>query len=121
MIKKIAIAVILIIVIAGGTWYYFNRIKPVRIESVLSNPGAYSEKEITLEGEVTDRTAFFGATKFFKLKDGTGEIIVITRKNLPEIKSGVRVKGRINQSFPFGDQKLLIFNEESFQQKDANK
>lgn len=121
MIKKIAFALVLIIIIGGGTWYYFNRIRPVRIESVLSNPSAYSGKEITIEGEVTDRTAFFGATRFFKLKDSSGEIIVITRRSLPEIKSSVTVKGRVNESFPLGDQKLLIFTEESSEEKAANK
>ncbi len=121
MFKKIAILMVLIAVIAGGAWYYFNRIRPVRIDSVLSNPGAYSQKEITLEGEVTDRTAFFAPAKFFKLRDGTGEIIIMTGKNLPEIKAAIRVKGRINQSFALGDRKLLIFSEESSEQKDSGK
>ncbi len=121
MFRKVAIALVLIAAIAGGTWYYFNRIRPVRIENLINNPGSYVGKDVTIEGEVTDKTAFFGATKFFKVKDGGAEIIVVTRKKLPELKSGVTVKGRINQSFPLGDQNLLIFTEDSFQEKTLKK
>ncbi len=71
-----------------------------------------------IEGEVTDRTGFFVVLKFFKLKDKTGEITVVTKKALPEIKSTVSVKGKTDEAFPIGDQKLLIFVEESIEKKE---
>ena len=113
-----ALIIIIILAIAGGAWYYFGRSHPTTIEKILSHPGEYKEKTVTIEGEVTDRTGFFIVLKFFKLKDKTGEITVVTRKTLPEIRSTLSVKGKTDEAFPIGDQKLLIFVEESIEKKE---
>ena len=93
----------------------------MRIENILSNPKAYEGKVVTIEGEVTDGTAFFVVLKFFKVKDKTGEIVVVTKKSLPELKSDVLVKGKIDEAFPVGDQKLLVFVEESVEPESSSK
>ena len=120
MAKKIVIAVLIVIVvggIGGGLWYYFNKIRNEPIENIVGNPKAYEGKVVTLEGEVTDRTAFFVVLKFFKVRDKTGEIMVATRTGLPKIKSKVRVRGSIDEAFPVGDQKLLVFIAESVKEE----
>jgi predicted RNase H-related nuclease YkuK (DUF458 family) len=118
MLKKgIVVLIIILILIGIGAWYYFSRVHVSQIESILSNPKAYEGKVVTIEGEVTDRTSFFGAIKFYKVRDKTGEIIVVTKRTLPESKSILRVKGRIDQAFPIGDLKLLVFLEDSFEEK----
>ncbi len=119
--RNIAVAVILLVVIAGGAWYYFTQARHTSIEKILSNPSVYQGKEVTVEGEVTDRTAFFGAVKFFKVKDKTGEIIVSTKRSLPDVKSTARVKGKVDETFPVGDQKLPVLVEESLDEKGKNK
>lgn len=54
----------MILFAAGAAgWFYFSRIHPTKIEKIVSNPGAYTGKEVAVEGEVTDRTSFFGARK----------------------------------------------------------
>lgn len=123
MTRKTAIAILIIILVIGaGTWYYFSRIHHAPIEKILSAPKAYEGKEVTIEGEVTDRTSFFIIVKFFKIRDKTGEIIVITKgRTLPEIKSEVRVKGRVDEAFSIGDQKLVIFVAESVDVKGKDK
>jgi hypothetical protein len=122
MLKKgIAILIIILILIGFGAWYYFTRVRLSQIQSILSNPKAYEGKVVTIEGEVTDRTSFFGVIKFYKVKDKTGEIIVVTKKTLPELKSILRVKGQIDAVFPVGDLKLLVFLEDSFEEKGGNK
>jgi len=121
MAKKIIIAILIVIAMCGGVWYYFSRVQPTRIEKILKNPNEYGGKVVTLEGEVTDRTSFFVVLKFFKLKDKTGEITVVTKKSLPNVKSKVLVKGRIDEAFPIGDQKLMVFVEESVETKDEHK
>ncbi len=121
MVRKVIIAILMVIVIGGGAWYYFSRAHHAPIEKILSNPGAYEGKVVTIEGEVTDRTAFFVVLKFFKVRDKTGEITVVTKKSLPEVRSNVLVKGRIDTAFPVGDQKLLVFVEESVEEKGRNK
>lgn len=111
----------ILLAIAGGAWHYFSRDSLTPIEKILSHPSEYKEKPVTIEGEVTDRTGFFVILKFFRLKDKTGEITVVTKKTLPEIQSTVRVKGKTDEAFPIGDQKLLIFVEESIEKKDRDK
>jgi len=122
MLKKgIVVLIIILILIGIGLWYYFNRVHVSQIESILSNPKAYEGKVVTIEGEVTDRTSFFGVIKFYKVRDKTGEIIVVTKRALPELNSILRVKGRIDQAFPIGDLKLVAFLEDSFEEKGKNK
>ncbi len=121
MAKKIIIAVLIVIVVGGGAWYYFGRMHHAPIEKILTNPKAYEGKVVTLEGEVTDRTAFFVVLKFFKVRDKTGEITVVTKRSLPEVKSEVRVKGTVDEAFSIGDQKMVIFVEESTEVKAKNK
>ena len=122
MLRKGTIFSIIILILIGiGFWYYFSRVRVSQIESILSNPKAYEGKVVTIEGEVTDRTLFFGAIKFYKVRDKTGEIIVVTKKTLPELKSILRVKGKIDKAFPIGDLKFVVFLEESFEEKGSNK
>ncbi len=64
----------------------------------------------SLSNEKLQTGQHFFIIKFFKLRDKTGEIIVVTKgRTLPEIKSQVRVKGSIDQTFSIGDQKLVVF------------
>jgi hypothetical protein len=123
MLKKIIIAMLILIVIAigAGVWYYFIQVRPTSIEKIVKNPRDYTGKELVIEGEVTDRTSFFGALKFYKLKDTSGEIIVVTGKSLPEVGFSATVKGKIDNAFALGNQKLLVFIESSIEKKEENK
>jgi hypothetical protein len=120
MLKKFIIGVSIVIVIGAGVWYYFSQVYTTSIQKIVNNPGGYTGKELAIKGEVTDRTSFFGSLKFYKLKDESGEMIVTTRKSLPEVKSSAVVKGRIDDAFALGDQKLLVFIEGSIEKKDRN-
>jgi hypothetical protein len=40
---------------------------------------------------------------------------------LPEVKSSAIVKGKMDDAFALGDQKLVVFMEESVVTKDKNK
>ncbi|MEW6585452.1 MAG: hypothetical protein AB1442_07535 [Nitrospirota bacterium] len=115
---KIAAVFVIIAVLAGGAWYYFRQVHYTRIEKILSKPGEFAGKTVTIEGEVKDRTSFFVVVKFFKVRDKTGEIIAVTKKSLPEIGSEVRLKGKVDPAFTVGDQKLLVFMEESIEESD---
>ncbi len=118
MVKKTIITLLIIIAIGGGAWFYFSRTRPTGIEKLLNNPTAYTGNVVAIEGEVTDRSAFFNTIKFYKVKDKSGEIIVSTKsRNLPRIKSSAIVKGRIDDAFPLGDQKLTVLVEESVEEK----
>ena len=123
MLKKIIIGVsiVIVIVIGAGVWYYFSQVYTTSIQKIVNNPGGYTGKELAIKGEVTDRTSFFGSLKFYKLKDESGEMIVTTRKSLPEVGLSAVVKGRIDEEFALGNQMLLVFIEESIEKKDRKK
>jgi len=119
--KWLVIAIIAVIAIGAGAWYYFSQTHRTDIDKIVSNPGAYAGTEVAIEGEVTDRTALFGALKFYKLKDKSGEMIVVSKRSLPEMRSNVSVKGRIDEAFSLGDQKLVVFVEGSVVKKEKSK
>ena len=119
--RRVVIALLIILAIGGAAWYYFTRVHHTMIEKVLSNPPAYAGKTVAIEGEVTDRTAFFATLKFFKVRDKSGEIIVVTKKSLPEMRSLVSVHGKTDEAFPVGDQKILVFVEESTEETGRKK
>jgi hypothetical protein len=116
--RKTIIILLIIIALSGGAWFYFSQTRNTGIEKLLNNPTEYTGKVVTIEGEVTDRSGFFNNIKFYKIKDKSGEIIVTTKsRNLPGIKSSAIVKGRIDDAFPLGDQKLTVLVEESVEEK----
>jgi len=117
----IMIAIVAVIALVAGVWYYFSQIRATEIEKIFSNPTAYTGKDVAIAGVVRDRTAIFGILKFYKIRDKSGEMIVVTRKSLPEIRSNMSVKGRIDNDFPLGDQKLVVFVEESIERKNKSK
>jgi hypothetical protein len=124
MKKKIVFAVLILIAVSSigvGVWYYLSNVRHESIEKIVSNPPSYEGKSVTIEGEVTDRTAFFVELKFFKVKDKSGEIIVATKTVLPRIKSNVRVKGTADDSFPLGDRKLLVFTATDIEEEGGSK
>ncbi len=118
MVRKAIITLLIIAALSGVAWFYFNQPRNTDIEKLLNNPTAYAGKVVTVEGEVTDQSAFFNIIKFYKVRDKSGEIIVSTkRNNLPGIKSSVTLKGKIDNAFSLGDQKLTVLVEESVEGK----
>ena len=81
--KWLVIAIIAVIAIGAGAWYYFSQTHRTDIDKIVNSPGAYAGKEVAIEGEVADRTALFGALKFYKIKDKSGEMIVVSKNSLP--------------------------------------
>ena len=76
---------------------------------------------VTIEGEVTDRTSFFVAIKFYKVRDKTGEIIVVTKNTLPELKAILRERARSMRHSPSATSSCWFFWKTLFEQKGSNK
>jgi hypothetical protein len=112
MIRNVIIGVLLVLLAGAGIWYYLTSVDHTPIGKILNNPRDYDNKIITISGEVTDRTSLF-FLKYFKLKDKTGEIVVVTDRALPVVGSKVRVKGKIEEAFAIGDQQMLVFVEDN--------
>jgi hypothetical protein len=84
------------------------------INKILENPRDYSGKTVKITGEVSE---VFGliVVKYFVIKDGTGEIVVVTEKPLPKKGTKITVKGTVQEAFTIGDKQLLVVveNEEN--------
>ncbi len=118
MVKKI-VAVLLLGSIIGGAWFYFTHVYSIPIKRVLESPRDYEGKSLAISGQVVDRVSFV-FLKYFRLKDKSGEIIVITSRTLPALGSTVRVKGKVAEAFTIGKEQFLVFIENEFLQPSAN-
>jgi len=111
----ISILVLFVIGIAVVGLYIFQHITttPIFVTSIgeiISNPRSYEDKVVNVYGEVIEKKSFL-LIKYFKLKDTTGEIVIITKKALPSQGVRLEVKGTVKESFSIGDYQLLVIVE----------
>jgi len=88
-----------------------GRVLPTKISDLLEDPRKYDGTTVTVSGEVTT-SANLVLLKFFKVRDKTGEITVITQNAVPRRGASVRVRGVLHQAFVVGDESLTVINEE---------
>lgn len=86
----------------------------VSIGELHSNAYAFTGKLVTIEGTTTDAVNVF-ALRYFKLRDGTGEIIVLPAVAVPSQGQHVQVTGMIDQLFALDDKQFVLFVEEGAQ------
>ena len=111
MLKKSIGVILVAIIIAAGIWYYKTNIEGITfIGKILKDPKKYEGQMITIKGTVTERVSFM-IMKYFKLKDRTGEIMVITEKPLPSVGAKIAVQGMVHDAFSIGGEQLLVFIE----------
>ena len=87
-----------------------NFISGTPIKNILDNPRDYNGKVLQVKGQVSDIFSLI-VIKYFTLKDGTGEITVITDKPLPKKGTTIKVKGKVQEAFSLGDQQLIVIME----------
>jgi len=80
------------------------------IGNILDKPRDYSEKKVTVSGEVTEIFSLF-VIKYFVVQDKTGKIAVVSDNLLPRKGTAVRVTGTVREAFSIGDQQLLVLVE----------
>jgi hypothetical protein len=88
------------------------------IKKILDNPRDYSDKTVTVSGEVTGTFSLL-VIKYFTVRDDTGEITVVTPKLLPRKGSRITVKGTVQEAFSLGDQQLIVIVEPDDREKQA--
>ncbi len=108
---KIVVGLVIILLVGAGAYFYITEIYHTPIGSILKDPRDYYGKKLAIAGKVTDRASLF-VVKYFRVKDKTGEIVVVTGKPLPSVGSEVRVKGKIVEAFSIGSEQMLVFVEE---------
>ncbi len=80
------------------------------IGKIQANPRDYDGKPVTVKGTVTE-SANLLLLKFFVVKDATGEIHVVTERIIPNKGETVTVKGKVQEAFALGDQRLIVIVE----------
>ena len=85
---------------------------PTPIGNILKNPRDYDGKIVHVKGQVTESFNLL-LLKYFKLKDDTGEIVVVTDRILPKQGTSATVKGHVQEAFSIGDVQCIVIVEES--------
>lgn len=82
------------------------------IGKILADPRAYAGKTVTVSGEVTEIFSLF-FMRYFKLRDKTGEIVIVTHRVLPKVGTKLKVKGGVEEAFSIGDQQFIVIKEQN--------
>jgi aspartyl/asparaginyl-tRNA synthetase len=88
------------------------------IKKILDNPRDYSDKTVTVSGEVTETFSLL-VIKYFTVRDDTGEITVVTTKPLPRKGSRITVKGTVQEAFSLGEQQVIVIVESDEREKEV--
>ncbi len=81
-----------------------------QIKDITDHPRDYVDKKVTVSGKVTDVFALF-IVNYFSVDDGTGSIIVITNRPLPNKGEQIKIKGTV-QYYAIATASVLVINEE---------
>lgn len=78
---------------------------PVKISDIKQNPGRFENKVVTLRGKAAGGTKLpFMEKAFYEVDDGSGSLMVITRKALPPEGKEVFVRGKVQSAVKIGGQ-----------------
>jgi hypothetical protein len=80
------------------------------VGEVLAHPERYEGQTVTIEGEVEGPTNLV-VLRYYKVRDGSGAITVVTPRAVPMRGAKVKVTGVVHQAFSIGDQSLTVLNE----------
>jgi len=103
--SRVMAAMLAVMLIAGC-----GSLMATPIKKILDNPRDYSDKTVTVIGEVTETFSLL-VIKYFVVKDRTGEIPVVTARPLPRKGSRITVKGTVQEAFSLGDRQLIVIVE----------
>jgi hypothetical protein len=87
-----------------------DQISSTAIGKITENPRKYAGKRVAISGDVTESFSFF-VIKYFVVRDGTGELAVVTSKPLPKKGERIKVRGTVEEAFSIGDKQLLVLVE----------
>jgi hypothetical protein len=82
------------------------------ISKINADPGRYMNKDVTVAGTVTDSYGLLNMGAY-EIDDGTGRLIVVTRRGVPARGSKVGATGRIYTGASYGGRSYGTVLEES--------
>jgi hypothetical protein len=71
------------------------------VNKVLTDPGHYRNREVTLKGVVVDSYSITDRG-VYRLRDGTGQLWIVSSKGVPRTGANVRVTGTVREGFNLG-------------------
>jgi hypothetical protein len=78
---------------------------PVKIKEIKKSPDRFENRSVTIRGKVSSGTRLpFMTQAFYEVDDGSGSIMVITRKAIPPDGDTVFVRGKVESAFKIGGQ-----------------
>ena len=92
--RKRLLSVIVLSVLAAGCG-------ATRIGRVLNDPARYQNRDVTVEGRVTQSYGAFVAG-VYQVEDDTGRIYVLSNRGVPQKGARVRVEGRVTPGVSLG-------------------
>jgi len=87
------------------------RVGPTPIREILDNPGRFDGQRATVAGEVVD-SANVLVLKFYRVRDATGTIAVVTPRGVPKPGARIRATGTVHQAFAIGKDQLTVLVED---------
>ena len=70
------------------------------VNTVLADPTRYRDKDVTVTGEVSDSFSVMSHGAY-RIKDGSGQLWVVSDKGVPRNGARVEVKGKIREGYNF--------------------
>lgn len=83
---------------------------PTRIGDIHASPRQFDGRQVTVKGTVTESVNLL-FVKYFLVRDETGEIPVVTEQVLPARGETVTIKGKVQEAFALGDERLIVIVE----------
>lgn len=71
------------------------------INELLADPSRYADRTVKLSGEVVDSYSVANRG-VYRLKDGTGELWIVSETGVPRTTARVTVKGKVRDGFNLG-------------------
>lgn len=104
--RRLVVGVMFLSLLLSGC----ERFSTTAIGSILKNPRAFQGRTVTVAGEVTGSLNLI-VISGYRVRDGSGEITVVTDGAVPKTGDSVRVSGQVDQAVAIGNQGLVVLHE----------
>lgn len=107
----VGIAVVTALAVGLSVFAYLGRMyEPTPIAEIHSNLRKFDGTSVTVRGEVEETYNLLGI-KWFRLRDDSGSIVVVTQRGLPERGRELTTTGIVKEMFNLGGVNATVLQE----------
>jgi hypothetical protein len=77
---------------------------------VVERPAEFEGRTVTVSGTVVEAVNVL-VLRYYKLDDGTGQLVVVTKRAVPAKGASVTARGVVHQAFALGSQRHTVLVE----------